>query len=122
MQVRLETGLETASREMRRMTIRRMLLLGLVVVAMGCGKGTSQSPGQNLSLSDVRFGLQQIANGGPPQGTLMDGIDMGIANLKKTDPAKAESLQKEIAELKKVPQAQAPSKAKQILEKLDAAK
>lgn len=104
------------------MTRLSVLILCAVVLILGCGQDSGREPANEPSLQNVRLGLQQIANGARPEGSLMMGIEMGIANLKKTDAPRAETLQKEIAELKTAPANQASAKAKQILDQLEPAK
>ncbi len=104
------------------MSLLRGLLVCAVVAVVGCGKGGPGASGNEPSLGEVKTGLQRIADGGSPTGTLMVGIEMGVANLKKTDPAKGAALEQDLKELKKLAPKQAAVKAKQMLDKLESPK
>lgn len=100
------------------------LLVLSALCACGCGRSQpSASSGGQPDLNTVRNVLEQLAKGGEPSGTQLMGMRMGLEGLKKTDPAKAQALDKDAEEImrlaQKNPQA-VQAKAQEMLKKLDA--
>lgn len=95
------------------------LLLGLVV-AVGCSKTSQQEKSYSIPMTppidQAKQLLQQYANGNPV-GSEATGFQGLVADVRKTDSAKADILEKALQEIEKNPRS-AASVAKGVLPKL----
>jgi len=96
-----------------------LICLLLMVVTIGCGGGVQEKvyelKGQS-SLRQARSTLQRYASG-QPLGSEAEGFDRLVENVRETNPAEADVLQKAFAEITAKPASRA-SIAKKALEKL----
>ena len=95
-----------------------LLLLGLLVI--GCGPGTAPEPvppsgGQALNLAKTT--LQSYING-EQRGSEVESYEWMVENVRQSDPAKADILQKGFDELKRCSNSSLKSAAQKILDQL----
>jgi hypothetical protein len=99
-----------------------MLPVLALLVLFGCGRVESGGTGKTPPPMDtLKASLQEVVAGKAASSAIMGAIQ----ELKKTDPAKAEALQKDAGELMALSHTnpkEAPAKAKQMLEKLESTK
>jgi len=92
----------------------------LVVFALGCGAPREeeiQIKGGNDPLANAKSILQSYANGQPPSSEVASYPKI-VDDVRKTDPAKADILEKGFADLQRSKSGHA-SKAKELLKKLE---
>jgi hypothetical protein len=91
----------------------RTLFVFLTVAVIGCGPGAPAPKGAVPSGNTVKNVLEQLAKGSDASSTTLMGMRMGMDELKKTDPAKAQAIDQDVAEILKLAQSKANAKAVQ---------
>src|SRR5438132_1704483 len=94
--------------------------LGLVLL-LGCGQRVKEEQIEvkpsNDPLSRPRAVLQQYANG-QPMGSEVTSFPHMVEEVRKTDPARADILEKGLADLQKAPPGARAGKAKDLLSRI----
>jgi hypothetical protein len=100
--------------------VRNVLLLGVIVLLAGCQEGQAvKAPSKQDPLTMAKMTLQEVEKTGQI-GSKVGGLKYSVADLKATDPTKAEIIEsgaKTLSELGNNP-AKAKAVAKEILSKL----
>jgi hypothetical protein len=107
-----------------RMLLRCCLFAGLLLTGgvVGCGGGgvpeqDIEVKASNDPLHQPRQILERYAEG-QPLGSEVTGFPAMVAEVRKTDPQRADVLEKGLEEIQKATPAERPAKAKELLEKL----
>lgn len=96
-----------------------VLFLGLISIIGGCNKGPKEEQiaiKVTDPLAPVKTAFQRYANG-EPLGSEVTGFDNLVAELKKSDPTKADVAAKGFADIQKTPNNRSAI-AKEVLQKL----
>lgn len=93
------------------MLFLRILFVLLTATVIGCGQRTAATTDAKPTGSTVKSVLEQLANGNDASGTTLMGMRMGMDELKKSDPSKAQAIEPDVAEILKLSQTQGNAKA-----------
>lgn len=99
-------------------SITRILVLGVLALAMGCGPGSTPVEQVTVPLSDqIKSDLNTIVSS-RQKGSEMVTLDQNITKLAEEQPDKAAELRKGYEKLQSANGAAAASQAKKMIEEL----